>query len=108
MRVNLQSVHFAADSKLLEMIELRIQKLERFFDRIIDVDVVLKLEPTGQVQDKIAEIKLNIPGGQIVSKETSKTFENAVISAVDNLKRRVIRHKEKGISKKRIDKERLL
>ena len=95
MRIQTQSVHFDADSKLLEFINKKVNKLGQFFDRIIDADVTLRLERTGQVQDKIAEIKLNIPGQVLMAKDKSKSFEGSVDTAVRTLKRQLIRHKEK-------------
>ncbi|MEM7106031.1 MAG: ribosome-associated translation inhibitor RaiA [Bacteroidota bacterium] len=95
MRIETQSLHFDADSKLLEFINKKVNKLTVFFDRIIDAEVTLKLENTGQIQDKIAEIKLNIPGQILVAKEKSKTFEGSVDTVVSTLKRQLIKHKEK-------------
>ena len=95
MKIQTQSVHFDADSSLLEFIQKKVEKLNVFYDRIINADVFLRLEKNGQVQDKIAEIRLSIPGSVLVSKETSKTFENSVDNAVGALKRQLIRKKEK-------------
>lgn len=96
MRVQTQALHFSADYKLLEFIESKLQKLEQFFDRIISADVILKLENSGQIKDKITEIRLKIPGGVLFVKGTQKSFEAAVDSAVEALKRQLIRHKERG------------
>ena len=95
MKIQTQAVHFSADHKLLEFIEKKLAKLDQFFDRIIGADVFLKLENTGQVREKVAEIKLTLPGGVLIVKEMDKTFEAAVDSAIDVLKRQIIRHKER-------------
>ncbi|MEY4903019.1 MAG: hypothetical protein RLZZ292_834 [Bacteroidota bacterium] len=95
MKIQTQAVHFSADHKLLEFIEKKLAKLDQFFDRIIGADVFLKLENTGQVREKVAEIKLTLPGGILIVKEMDKTFEAAVDSAIDVLKRQIIRHKER-------------
>lgn len=95
MMIQTQSVHFTADQKLLDFIEQKLKKLETFFDRIVSADVTLKLENTGQIKDKIAEIKLQIPGAILVAKETDKKFEAAVDAATDAMRRQLIRRKEK-------------
>ncbi len=95
MKVVTHAVHFDADQKLVEFIERKLAKLEQFFDRIIGVDVFLKLENSGKVRDKVAEIKLNVPGATIIVKEMALTFEAAVDVALDSLKRQLIKHKEK-------------
>ena len=95
MQVQVQSLHFTADVKLLEYLDKKVQKLETFFDHIISADVVMRLEKTGQVQDKILEIRLNVPGTTLIASETCKTFEEAIDLATDSLKRQLVRHKEK-------------
>ena len=95
MQIQVQSIRFDADAKLLEYLDKKVRKLETFFDKIISADVSLRLEPTGQVQDKIFEIKLNVPGNTLIVKETCKTFEEAIDLGTDTLKRQLVRHKEK-------------
>lgn len=100
MNIHTQSVHFDADAKLLEFIDKKVEKLQVFFDRIIEADVFLRLEKNGQVQDKIAEIKLKVPGNVLIAKETSKTFEGSIDNSVAALKRQLIKRKEKMRSTK--------
>ena len=95
MQVHTQSVHFTADQKLLVFIEKKLDKLTQFFDRIVSADVILKLENTGQIKDKIVEVKVNLPGGVLYAKETSKTFEASIDAVVDVLRRQLIKHKER-------------
>ncbi len=99
MRVQTEAIHFSADAKLLANIEKKISKLVHFFENISDVKVILKLENSGQVREKIAEIKLMIPNGVIFIKETSKTFESAIDAAVSALKRQLVKYKEKKAPK---------
>ena len=95
MKVHTQSVHFSADSKLLAFIERKLSKLDQFFDRIVSAQVTLKLENSGQIKDKIAEVRLEIPGSVLFVKETNKSFEASIDSATDALKRQLIKYKER-------------
>lgn len=95
MKIHMTAVHFDADQKLVDYIEKKSAKLDQFFDKIIDAQVFLKLENSGQVRDKIVEMKLMIPGDTLVAKEVSKTFEAATDAVVDNMKRQLTRHKER-------------
>jgi putative sigma-54 modulation protein len=95
MEITVQSVHFDADLKLEEFIEKKLKKLETFFDHIVSADVILKLENSGQVKDKIAEIKLNVPGATLLAKESCKTFEEAIDLCADALRRQLQKHKDK-------------
>ena len=95
MRVYTESVQFKADQKLIDYIEKRVNKMDQFFDRIIEARVTLRLENSGQVKDKIAEVRLSVPGDQLIAKEASKTFEASVDNATSALKRQLIRYKER-------------
>ena len=95
MRVQTQSVHFKADEKLLILIEERLQKLEQFFDRIINASVTLRLEKNGKVQDKIVEIKISVPNEQLIAKDSNKKFEVALDGVIEALKRQLLKYKEK-------------
>ncbi|MFZ1496158.1 MAG: ribosome-associated translation inhibitor RaiA, partial [Saprospiraceae bacterium] len=90
----MQAVHFSADQKLLDFIEKKLNKLDHYFGKITDVNVTLKLENAGQIKDKIAEIRLGVPGGFVIVRETCKTFETAIDRAIPLLKRQLIKFKE--------------
>lgn len=95
MKVHTEAVQFKADKKLLDFIDRKMEKLDNFFDRIIEAEVKLRLENSGQVRDKVAEIRLHVPGQHLFAKETNKSFEQSVDVAVDNLRRQLTRYKEK-------------
>ena len=95
MKIITTAIHFDADQKLLDYIQRKASKLDQFFDRIIDAHIYLKLENTGQVRDKIVEMKLQVPGDILMATEVSKTFEASTDAAVDNMKRQLNRYKER-------------
>jgi putative sigma-54 modulation protein len=95
MKIKTQAIQFKADGKLIERINTKLSKMERLFDRIIDADVNLKLENSGQVRDKIMEVKLNVPGNTIVASATDKTFESALDTVSTSLKKQLIRYKDR-------------
>jgi putative sigma-54 modulation protein len=95
MTTRIESIHFTADQKLIDFIQRKLDKLDQYHDRIIDAHVILKLENSGQVKDKVVEVKLDIPGDLIVASESSKSFEAAVDEVSSVLKRLLIRHKER-------------
>lgn len=95
MKIHTESNHFQADEKLLEFIDHKLSKLDTFFDKIIDARVNLKLENSGQVKDKVVEIRISVPGEILIAKETDKTFESAIDKLVSVLKRQLIKYKER-------------
>ncbi len=94
MKLQMHSIHFDADGKLLAFIQKKTDKLDTFYDRIIDGEVFMRLEKN-DVENKVVEIKLNIPGSQLFAKEQSKTFEAATDMAVEALRRQLKKFKEK-------------
>ena len=97
MRVHTEAVQFKADSKLVLFIEEKLSKMTHFFDRIIEANVTLKLENSGQVKDKITEIRVLIPGHTLVAKSTDKSFEASCVAAIESLRRQLHKHKGKRL-----------
>lgn len=95
MKVNVQSVNFNADQKLIDFLQEKMDKLEIYFDKIINADVYLKVQNTGEPENKITEILLGIPGDDLMVKRTSKTFEEGIDEGVSTLRRQLQKRKEK-------------
>lgn len=95
MKLQVQSIHFDADSKLLAYVQKKCDKLDSFFDRIQDGQVYLRIEKAGEPSLKSVEVKINVPGESLVAKEESYTFEEAIDLTTETLKRQVKRYKEK-------------
>ncbi len=94
MKLNMHSIHFDADVKLLDFIQKKLDKLETFYDQIVDGEVFLRLN-NSKVENKTVEIKLNIPGNQLFAKEEAKTFEEATDQAAEALRRQLRKFKVK-------------
>ncbi len=96
MNVNIQTVHFDADSKLTEHIEAKCNKIGQFHDRVTKVDVYLKLDNVvHNIKDKVAEIKVMVPGHEFFVKQSSKSFEESFDGALDSVINQIKRRKEK-------------
>ena len=95
MNVNFQSINFTADIKLVEFTQRRIEKISQFYDQIVDVYVYTKVENFSDKINKLVELKIGIPGDDVIVKKTDKTFELAINSAADSAERVLKRRKEK-------------
>jgi putative sigma-54 modulation protein len=95
MNIKINSVKFSSSSKLETFIEEKVKKLGQYSDEIIGAEVFLRLENTQDTDNKIAEIKIDIPGNELFVKKQSKSFEESTDSAVDALKRQITKAKEK-------------
>jgi len=95
MNVNINSVHFKTDKKLVDFINHRMTKLSTIFDGVIGSDVTLKLENTDSPENKVAEIRLIVRGNDLYAKKQCKTFEEATDIAVEALRRQLKKQKGK-------------
>lgn len=95
MDIQVHSVHFTADKKLIEFVNEKVGKLDLFFDNIIASEVFLRLDKSQEGDNKIAEIKILIPGKELFAKKQCKSFEEAADLAVEALRKQVNKHKEK-------------
>jgi putative sigma-54 modulation protein len=95
MKVNINAVNFDIDRKLVEFVQEKAKKLEKYYDKIVDCDVYLKVENTSDKENKIVEMKLGVPGDDLIVKKQCKTFEEAVELCRESLERQVLKKKEK-------------
>lgn len=96
MNVNIQTVHFDADRRLIEHIERKLDKIRSFFERITSVDVFLKIDnPAHHIKDKVAEIRIQVPQHHFFVKQVSKSFEESFDSAYESVIAQIKRHKER-------------
>ncbi len=96
MNVNIQTVHFSADDKLVDHVNAKVQKLTTFHDRIIKVDVFLKLDNVVHtIKDKVVEIKVHVPKHEFFVKTSTKSFEESFDAALESIVNQIKRKKEK-------------
>jgi len=95
MKVNTQSVNFVADSSLVDFVQMKMDRLDQFFDKVICADIYMKVENTSEKENKIFEAKVSVPGDEFVVKKQCKTFEEAADSASQSLERLLKKRKEK-------------
>ena len=97
MKLAIHSIHFNADKKLIDFIQKKVDKLETFYDRLVDGEVFLKVNNEG-TDNKTVEIKLNLPGLQLFAEEKAKTFESAVDQASESLRKQLKKYKTKALN----------
>jgi putative sigma-54 modulation protein len=95
MKLQMHSIHFDADQKLINFIQKKTDKLDTYYDQIIDGEVFMRLDKNDKSENKIVEIKLNVPGKQFFAKSQNDSFEAAADDAVEALRRQIKKHKEK-------------
>ena len=94
MKLQVHSIHFDADRKLINFIQRKINKLETFYDRMVDGEVFLRLNNEG-IENKTVEIKLKVPGHQLFATEKARSFEAATDLATAALRMQLKKFKTK-------------
>lgn len=91
MQINLTGHHIEITNALREYVENKFSKLERHFEQIHNVRVVLNVEKTQQ----IVEARLHLRGGEIFATSEHTDMYAAIDTLLDKLSRQITRHKEK-------------
>jgi putative sigma-54 modulation protein len=95
MNIQIHSVRFDADKKLIDFVQQKLEKLSQFGEDIVNAEVYLRLDKDQERENKISEIKLDVAGKPLFAKKQSKTFEEATDDAIDALKKQITKHKHK-------------
>lgn len=95
MNIQIHSVRFDADKKLLDFVTQKVNKLGQLSDDIVNAEVFLRLDKDDERENKITEIKVEYPRGPLFARKQSKTFEEATDLVVDALKRQIVKQKGK-------------
>ena len=95
MNMKMQSVGFKADSKLEAFINQKLKKLEKLENSITTYDVILNVDKASNKENKVVEVKVQVPGTELFAKKQSKTFEEATDLVADALRSQILRYKDK-------------
>lgn len=101
MKLHMSSLKFDADRKLLDFVQKKADKLDTFYDKIIDGEVNMSIDRHEAKENKVIEMKVNVPGQTLFAKEQSKSFEAAADNAVEALRRQLKKFKEKRLQESR-------
>jgi len=103
MTINIQSVHFDADKKLLDFVNDKVGKLNTFYDGIISSEVTLKLDKSSNSDNKIAEVKMLGKGNEFFAKKQCLSFEEAIDLVCEALRTQIKKHKDKALELKKVN-----
>ena len=95
MNVKIQSIKFTADQKLVDFLTQKVEKMPRYYEGILGAEVFLRVENAQDTDNKVVEIRLEVPGYDVFATKQAKTFEEAADLCLDALKKQVSKYKEK-------------
>ena len=95
MNINFQSLNYKADQKLIQFAEKRIDKLSQFYHQIIHVFIFTKVENNSNKINKLVELKIGVPGDEVIVKKKAKTFEVGINLVAETAERILKKLKQK-------------
>lgn len=97
MDVNIKTTNFDADTKLIEFVKTKVNKLDKYFDGIIRSEVILNFNKSKKkfTNNKEAKVILEVPGNDLFAEKEAVSFEEAIDSVIDALEKQVKKHKGK-------------
>lgn len=101
MRVSFTARHFQPSDRLKEFAQNEVRQLVKFYDEILEADIILDYRK----QDQIAEIIIKVNGNKLAVKETSEDMYKSITLGVGKLERKLKRHKGKM---RHFEKERIV
>jgi putative sigma-54 modulation protein len=95
MNIQIHSLRFDADKKLIDFVNQKLGKLSQYGEDIVNAEVYLRIDNDNTRSNKISEIKLDLSGKPLFARKQSKTFEEATDGAINALKKQITKHKQK-------------
>ena len=96
MNIQLTTVHFTADQKLIDFVNKKVPKLDTYFEGIIGAEVILKVVKHETANNKVAEIKLSIPGADyLFAEKQADSFEESIDLAIEAVRKQLTKFKDK-------------
>jgi putative sigma-54 modulation protein len=95
MNIQIHSLKFDADKKLLDFVTQKVNKLSLVTDDIVSAEIILKLEKDEERENKVTEIRVEYPKGPLFARKQSKTFEEATDLVIAALKKQIVKQKGK-------------
>ena len=97
MEIKLKALKFDAGEKLTAFVEKKVARLEKFFLPGVEPETEVTLEDVKE--GKKAKLHIHLPGDDLIIERVADTFENAITGAVDAMKEKLTRTKEKLFDK---------
>lgn len=91
MQISVTGHHVEVTEAMKNYVDEKFQKLERHFDQLIDVHVILSVEKLEQK----AESTVQVNGAKLFAEDTQEDMYAAIDGLIDKLDRQILKHKEK-------------
>lgn len=99
MQINLSGHHVELTDAMQSYVESKMERLERHFDQVTNINVILSVEKLRQK----AEATTHIIGHDVFANAEDESMYAAIDALVDKLDRQIKKHKEKGTNHHRAE-----
>ncbi|MEJ7829099.1 MAG: ribosome-associated translation inhibitor RaiA [Segetibacter sp.] len=95
MNIKIKTLGFIAKHELTDFVNEKVKKFAHLYDKIINCEVCFSVDKSDTKENKICDIRLVIPGNDLLATAQCKTFEEATAQAVEGLERQIEKRKTK-------------
>ncbi|HEX5168717.1 MAG TPA: HPF/RaiA family ribosome-associated protein [Cyclobacteriaceae bacterium] len=93
MKIDIQTLSFHPDEKLLDFAEEKLGKLGQYSEQIIEAQMSLRFDRSATRDNKFCQIRLVVPGYDLFASKQSHSFEEAILRTCEALKQQMSRRK---------------
>ena len=105
MNIKIKTLGFTAKQELTDFVNEKVKKFSYLYDKIISSEVSFSLDKSDTNENKVCDIRLIIPGNDLLAGAQCKTFEEATAQAVEALERQIEKKRTKlNAARKSIEK----
>lgn len=106
MKIDIQTLSFHANDKLIDFAEDKLKKLGQHSEKIMEAQMTLRIDRSGNRHNKYCQIRLVIPGYDLFASKQCQSFEEAILKTCEALKQQMSRwrnnYQRVSLSKKRV------
>jgi len=99
MKIKITGRHISVSERLKEYAEKRISRIEKYFQQLIDIQLIFYIEKL----DHVAELMINGDSVQFHAREKAADLFSAIDLLIDKMEKQIVRFKDKAHSKKGLD-----
>lgn len=89
MKINIQELSFQASNNLIDFTEDKVRNLSHYNDEITEANVILKVDRSDTKHDRFCQIRLTIPGNDIIASKQCQTFEESILKTCEAIKKQL-------------------
>ncbi|CAL2059836.1 ribosome hibernation-promoting factor, HPF/YfiA family [Tenacibaculum sp. 190524A05c] len=91
--INIQFIRMNTSENLEMFILKKLEKVTKFYQNLIDINVYIKYENSSENKGRICEVEMKQSGLHLFASANENDYQIAVTNAIDQVKRQLDKHK---------------